>query len=1273
MAGCFGDMARKCFVFALLFTAIWNYAAGQPTLKMRTFNMSDGLPSNSIANMSTAANGMLWIASWNGLCNYDGYRFNSFVTPTGVSRVLNSNRLSRVAATGNGNVWVTSFDDRLFLYDAGLSRFVDMTELEGVNVGADFRVSKMYTLPNGALWILGKDGMNLRVSEDEISVVPTAEQGMEICSKVIFAPDSGEWLVGEHSTRKYGSDISVGMRASEIYIIGERLLFIGDEIMACGLSGGEAERVGCPENMGRPKMSLQASPDEIAVASDAGIFLYSNGFERIYGGACDNLFCDSRRRLWGMRADGSAVLVDETRNKPHVMECPKPAGWPIMMPEKPLVHEDMNGTVWFLIKGAPICYYDEERSVLTPIDLREINNDAASEVAVSRVISDQHKNLWFSSNYNLIELMFCNYRFRYSRIVEGTETRTMMIDREQRLWVGTKPGYIAIYGRDRTLDGFVGRDGKLHGSPIPFCETGVYVVYEDSRGRVWVGTRGDGLFLLVPNGNGFQVSHFMTDIDGVATGREAPAGEICGSHIYDILEDDAGRIWFATYRTGIMFAENVAGSADIHFVNSSECPGLELPEGNIRKVRRIERMTDGTMVLSTSDGIIILNPDFNSLESLKLNITRYHEGNGNGLLAPDVLQTLACCGTDITYLATMGGGLQTLKIDRDSNTAEFAAVEHGFINVGNIRGMVEDPGKRVWIVGENAIYSMSADGTSQRVYSSNQWGRDIEFSEAKPIFDSVAGCLIAGTQEGMIMFNPEDLASVPLVPPLVFTGIHYQGEESITPLTGNAGIELPVDRHNAIVYFSALDYEDNSHIRYAYRLRERDAGWSYVGAEHCAPLSNLPPGHYTLEVRSTDNQGVWTDNNAELKIYVVPTFWQTTWAWVIYICMFALLVYGIVRMFQLRNAQRMEKEINRRQLRFFTDISHRLRTPLTLIGQPVTEVLQTETLSERGRDYLRIVEKNASRMLALVNRSLDLKKLQYADDNIETATPDNDDPSQCDSQPEINDAEPLGDLTILVVEDNDELRYFLTNALSSRYRIIEAENGRVGLRLAEERQPDFVITDIMMPEMDGITMIRHIKRNEAICHIPIIILSARTADIYRIEGLREGADDYITKPFSVVYLQVRVESIVRQRRLLQQSWRDTLEDPADNGLVGDAAVKPEPAEASGLNSIDRKFTERLTAFINENIGNDELRIDNIAAAMNMSRTVLYGKIKAIYGVSPNDVLRNMRMARACTLLREGCGMSIAEVAAEVGYTDPKHFARTFKQHVGVTPSEYRKN
>lgn len=254
-------------------------------------------------------------------------------------------------------------------------------------------------------------------------------------------------------------------------------------------------------------------------------------------------------------------------------------------------------------------------------------------------------------------------------------------------------------------------------------------------------------------------------------------------------------------------------------------------------------------------------------------------------------------------------------------------------------------------------------------------------------------------------------------------------------------------------------------------------------------------------------------------------------------------------------------------------------------------------------------------------------------------------------------------LKILVVEDNDELRLFLKNILSDEYSVQEAVNGREGLELALQQIPDFIVSDVAMPIMDGLDMVKAIKENRDICHIPIILLSAKSSLDDRINGLEQGVDDYITKPFSSTYLKTRIRLLIQQRKELQQLYMQHIE------LRSDVPMK-ESLEQS-MSPFDARFMKDVNEVALKNLDNSDFSIDDFAEVLQMGRTIFYKKMKSLTGLSPIDYLQELRINRSVQLLDSG-KYNISTVAYMTGFSDPKYFTKFFKRKMGITPSVYVK-
>ena len=683
---------------------------------------------------------------------------------------------------------------------------------------------------------------------------------------------------------------------------------------------------------------------------------------------------------------------------------------------------------------------------------------------------------------------------------------------------------------------------------------------------------------------------------------------------------------------------------------------------------------------------------------------------------------------------------------------------------------------------------------------------------------------------------------------------------------------LSHDENIFSVQYAALDYTNPQNIQYAYILDGFEKQWTFADRQRSVTYTNLPKGDYIFRVRSTNSDGVWVDNERILNITILPSFWETPLAYVLYVCFVLLIifvaVYILFTIYRLKHEVSVEQQISDIKLRFFTNISHELRTPLTLIAGPVEQVLKNDKLPADAREQLVVVERNTNRMLRLVNQILDFRKIQNKKmkmqvqqlnvvafvrkimDNFESVAEEHNIDFLFQTEKEAlnlwvdadkfekivfnllsnafkytpngkmitvfiredegtvsvgvqdqgigiaenkrkslfvrfenlvdknifnqassgiglslvkelvemhkatisvdsrlgegscfkvdflkgkehynssvefileDSAAPLSmerivdiansslqteaaiadapDLEVsaakeeaeessskelmLLVEDNQELRSFLRSIFASTYRVVEASDGMEGWSKALKYLPDIIISDVMMPEKDGIEMTRELRADMTTSHIPIILLTAKTTIESKLEGLEYGADDYITKPFSATYLQARVENLLMQRKKLQNFYRDSLthvtvsEIPVAQGetLAGHASAEPvssaaeEPAMPE-MSPNDRKFMDKLVDLMEQNMDNGELVVDDLVRELAVSRSVFFKKLKTLTGLAPIEFIKEMRIKRAAQLIETG-EFNMTQISYMVGINDPRYFSKCFKAQVGMTPTEYR--
>jgi DNA-binding response OmpR family regulator len=248
---------------------------------------------------------------------------------------------------------------------------------------------------------------------------------------------------------------------------------------------------------------------------------------------------------------------------------------------------------------------------------------------------------------------------------------------------------------------------------------------------------------------------------------------------------------------------------------------------------------------------------------------------------------------------------------------------------------------------------------------------------------------------------------------------------------------------------------------------------------------------------------------------------------------------------------------------------------------------------------------------------------------------------------------------VLLVEDNNDLRMFLNKQLSEFYRVELAENGEEGLMKAGKLLPDLILSDVMMPKMDGIQMLDKLKNNIQTSHIPVVLLSAKFSVESQIEGLKYGADYYITKPFHNDFLLASIENLIRQRKKIFEAFLD-----------GRKIFELGPGEIV-ITSHDESFLKKIISIVEDRMSDPDFNIDAVAGSINMSRSTFYKKLKSLTNLAPVEFMREMRLKRAKQLLDAGEN-NIADIAYSVGFNNAKYFSTCLKEQYNMSPTEYLK-
>ncbi|MBK8702237.1 MAG: helix-turn-helix domain-containing protein [Saprospiraceae bacterium] len=808
------------------------------------------------------------------------------------------------------------------------------------------------------------------------------------------------------------------------------------------------------------------------------------------------------------------------------------------------------------------------------------------------------------------------------------------------------------------------------------------------------------------------------------------------------------------------------------------------------------------------------------------------------------------------WIATKGGGLN--RLDKTTGEFHYLTTKDGLPN-NTVYGILSDDAGNIWGSTNRGIFCLSRHSNLSnptfRNFTQKDGLQDAEFN-TNAYAKLPNGNLAFGGVNGLTVFNPKEVLFGEFSPNVFITSI-LVNNEPIVPGDASGVLTQTIETTSSITLthlqdiltleFVSLDFTSPEQNKYRYQLVGTDDKWVESGARRSATYLHLPAGNYTFRVQGSNSRGIWSEHIAELKIRVLPPWWRTWWAYLLYVLTVGRLIV-FIRKRELREREvkhRLElekiegerlKELDSFKSRLYTNLTHEFRTPLTVIlgmAQQAKMEIRSGDMEKMGTSLipnLNMIERNGKSLLQLINQLLDLSKLDnnalqlhleqqdivpylryvteafqtYANSknlsvrffsNFETLTMDFDPeqvkqvltnlisnavkftPSggdvlvklemeklkieklkifvidtgigiaekdlpyvfdrffQADSSStrkgegtgiglahanelvklmggsievkseigkgstfmvslpiqrstltpkgQLNPLSAVEDFSnwhsaesdesgtpsgdnyplVLLVEDNADVVNYLKSCLAGKYRTLVARNGKIGVEMALEHIPDLLISDVMMPEMDGYEVCDALKNNELTSHIPILILTAKADATSRMAGLRRGADAYLSKPFDLEELLVQLEVLLSNQRRIAAHFSKALK--ADMPII-----TPEPAIADAA-LVEDAFVQKVKAVIEAHFSDEDFALPQLCQKIGMSRSQLFRKLKAVTDTSPSDLIRSYRLNKAKTLL-ETTSLTVSEVAWQVGFKNLGHFSQSYQEEFGHSPSTTRK-
>lgn len=478
-------------------------------------------------------------------------------------------------------------------------------------------------------------------------------------------------------------------------------------------------------------------------------------------------------------------------------------------------------------------------------------------------------------------------------------------------------------------------------------------------------------------------------------------------------------------------------------------------------------------------------------------------------------------------------------------------------------------------------------------------------------------------------------------------------------ITFSKKVVLPYDKNTISLTFSTSNYLLSNHEQYEYKMEGLDDLW-ITTYNKTITYSSLRPGRYKLIVRELDNP----QKEVALEIIIMHPFWFSWPMLLLYLGMVVLLIIWLIWFNKTKTSlkisldmKKMEMEqmgkLSQDKLRFITDISNEFRKPLTLIITILNNITADKSVVA-GKNRIGKVLKQIFYLQNLIT------ELQEFDSGGRKELVFNfEDPME----PEVPEAEEkmeIGSYTMLIVDSNNEIRTSLKETFSFGYRLLEAANVEEGYLIALKELPDIILSEVDMPETSGIELCKMIKSHIETLHIPIVLMTYQPSMEQQIQSVRCGADDYIVKPFQMDLLLHRCNSLVRNSRRILSRYIRQKEEQEYTPLLA-------------TNVQEKMFLDSAIHVLEENLENTAFDITQWSKCLGIGRTSLFNQIKVVTGMTPNDYIVSFKIDRAKLLLSDEACYPIAEVAYQLGYSDPIYFSRTFKKIVGVSPLQYRKN
>ncbi len=1366
----------------------------------KRFTVDEGLSQNLISSIYQDHLGFIWVGTKDGLNMFDGYDFRVFKYDPYDEHSLSDNHITAIYEDVYQRLWIGTYNEGLHYLDRLTLRFVRFYhDPENDNSISGNHIQAVVGDRDGNLWVgTNGDGLNKIMFKGNKTV-----------------PGKDNMRVVRYDNHPNGFP-EPDARIRTLFIDRNKQLWIGTEmnVFTLDTSLNDASFV-----------TIENDIDDAAILAGISHESLQQG-NRV-------VFEDSNGEIW--MGNRSGLFIFDTERRLFTRYNPPGKPVPLMnITTAASFNNQGTGEIWIASQN--------QIYVLNPVtgDHAEVSHEnySVGGVGGARIISiyaDRGGSIWLGSNGRGLSLFspgLIKFSYAHDLIPGGAGTVASSRDISIRcfhecpgdnniLWIGANEGFFKVTRNNSLMDQVRFFDSSSRESAV------IFSIGADQKGLLWIGS-GIGLIRFDPADNSYQV--FPVSLSKPGEGDEP---RVCNVHLSN------GNVWVLTPNTIALLDQETGSFEHIWYNNEPLDRHREAVFPDVHEDMK------GNFWIAAKNGL-------HYFDVQKRDITTYLRkiAGSSSRHVNDIKAILADPSEPGRYLwlGTAGSGIT--RFDTELISFENYTEKDGLSN-NMVYGMLNDDAGSIWISTNRGLSKFNIAEEVFTNYSSADGLQSNEFNSGA-FYKSHRGEMFFGGINGYNSFFPSDIKPREFHAPVVFTTFRILNDNVAREFIDSPDknnevlqINLPYIKNSFTIDFAALDFANPVNNRFAFSMSTAGENWINAGNNRSVTFTDMRPGIYSLRVRGTNSDGLWSNREAMMTIKIASPWWHQTWTYFIYLFMITSIIGGIrkyeLSRIRLRDRMRLAnieavklKELDQLKSQFFANISHEFRTPLTLIKGPLEQLSEAESDIHKKTSLMMILS-NASRLLQLINQLLDLSKTgsdnytvkagrgdilgfirgltfsfasladqksiilkieespalktanlhdnfyydqdilekifnnllsnalkftpengrvtlkifmhremdsgewieflvsdtgigipadklpfiydrfyqvdansrkeydgtgiglayvkelvrihkasikvnsepgrgtdfclrfpmgkdHFAPDQIIQTMPERVDGTNTGKELKIRYAIDPGKAVnnenkeapwILIVEDHVQVSDYLTETIRKEYRVKTASNAQDGIRIAEVLIPDLIISDVMMPGMDGYQFCELIKTSYKTSHIPVILLTARGADADRVTGLEMGADDYLTKPFNVNELRIRIKNLIDSRRALRQRF-------SSNSIIRSEEISVTPRDAV--------FIEKLLKVVKENIANNSFSVDDLGRETGMSQSQMHRKLKATVNMSASQFIRSVRMHRAMELLTKEAG-NIAEIAYLVGYDDPGYFTKTFRAFFGKLPSE----